>query len=235
MPTRLRNVSSAHFTMPAPYKGILPPGGGGIVAADKPTILAALGGSQVTGIIQLSPGLASDVVTLPTTTTADNPGALTDVTALQIKTKYMNAVVSTVHMKADTGFAGLSALAGGATQAQCNAQANAIQTALAAHMNSVGTILADGCCLAADPTHRATLIAIPVASSLPTCITLISGILAAIVGHGNAAGVHFHNDTGTSGSGATMAPNPAVTLADCVTDLNSLLVNLQTHVALASQ
>jgi hypothetical protein len=148
--------------------------------------------------------------------------------AIQLKAKWELALINRVHMKiGQQGLDALVALAGGATQPQANARAEALRAALIAHMALVGTFNTDGEHLAADAANSATLAAIPAATTLGTCITLITGLQAADVAHANAAGVHFHDDATLLASTITVVP--PVTLANCITDLNDLLVNMLAH------
>lgn len=151
-----------------------------------------------------------------------------------LRSKWLIASTSSltsVHMLANAyPTTGLTALATGATQAQCNALANSLQAAIVAHMAGVGTPSVNGEHLAADTGNSATLAAIPVASSSATCITLINGLAAACVAHGTQSGVHFTNDSVLNGLTLTVAP--PVTLANQITDLNQILAALNVHLAL---
>lgn len=159
-----------------------------------------------------------------------------DVAALKIKTQYMHALIDGVHMGTDAGgLDALVALAGGATQAQANARAEALRTAILAHMTSVGTITAVGEHKAADTGNHDTLAAIAAltpSSLLAACITLVNGLNAAIVAHGDQSGVHFHDDATAAAS--TITTDPPTTLAHCITDLNDLLTTYSDHLALGS-
>lgn len=155
-----------------------------------------------------------------------------DITALQLKSKYQAALINGVHMMADTGVAALVALAGGATQAAANAQANALKAAFAVHAASVGTATVDGAHLAADTGNAATLAAVADASDEATSITLVNALLVAYNTHGDQSGVHFHDDA-TLAAG-TITTDPPTTLGEVITDLNDLLTLATDHFALAS-
>jgi hypothetical protein len=46
MNTRIRNITGNAISLPAPYRGVLPPGVGTILPGDPPTVIANLGGSR---------------------------------------------------------------------------------------------------------------------------------------------------------------------------------------------
>lgn len=144
--------------------------------------------------------------------------------------KYQTALTgSAVHMKKNIGTATLTALAGDALQADANARANALKAEAATHAASVGSQSADGAHKAADTTVAATLAAIPAASSLETCITLINGLFVWHQAHATQSGTHFHNDSAPAGN--TLTVDPPVTLANCIADLNDLVTMMQAHFA----
>jgi hypothetical protein len=118
------------------------------------------------------------------------------------------------------------------TQAQANARANALAAALHAHMVGVGTAFADGEHKAADTALAATLAAVPAATTLGTCITLVNAIQTASTSHGDSAGVHFADDDAEAAG--TIPTDPPTTLAHCVADLNALRQTLLTHFSLGS-
>src|SRR5438445_11934388 len=155
---------------------------------------------------------------------------------LSLKARYAVAAVARVHMEVDyeglLDLPALSEVADEVTQAEANTRANALRTALAAHMAGVGTPFVDGEHLAADTTLRTTLLAIPAASTLNTCITLVNGINTASVAHGNSSGVHFHDDAAEVS--ATITTVPPTTLARCIKDLNDLRQTLLNHFSLGS-
>lgn len=154
--------------------------------------------------------------------------------ALAIKVKYMDAVATAAdfHMAADTGLLGLSALTGGANAAAQSALANAMRTAMDAHMLSIGTRLAVGKHLITDAALEATLAAVPAGSSTATNCTLTIALDAAFIAHGNSSGVHFHDDSTAAGYSVTsnlLAGN--ATDANCLTELNALLAAMKVHFA----
>ncbi len=152
--------------------------------------------------------------------------------ALEIKTKYMLALINRIHMEVDfEDLLALAPLAGGATQGAANTRAEVLRTALLEHMDGVGTIYVDGEHLAAETSVSSTLTAIPAATEINSCITLVNGLLAAVIAHGDSSGKHFHNDTGAGGTGATMTNNPPTTLGHLITDLNELKIAIQTHMS----
>lgn len=151
-------------------------------------------------------------------------------TTQAVTNKYLTALSGTaVHMKKNVGTATLVALAGGALQADANARANALKGYAATHAASVGSQSVDGAHLAADGAAAVTLAAIPAASTLGTCITLINGLFAWHQAHAIQSGTHFHDDTAPAGN--TLTVDPPVTLANCITDLNDLVTMMQAHFA----
>ncbi len=189
-------------------------------------VLVAVGGQPVDSV-QFLEDVVDSVTTLETAaTTADS-----DITALEVKSKYTLALVNRKHMKVDTALVGVAALVA-EDQTATDERAEAIRTALLAHMASVGTYLVDGSHLAADTALAATLAAVPAATNLATCIVLVNALLVAANSHGDSSGVHFHDDA-TLGA-LTITTDPPTTLAQCRTDLNDILAALQTHFALGS-
>jgi hypothetical protein len=164
-------------------------------------------------------------------------------TALEIKTKYIYALTSCVHMAIDADtpmLQALSPLSGGATQAAADARLNLLKTSLLEHCNDVGaSITTDG--VHQNPDRSSDFLAlssIPGASNLATCKTLIAGMRDAIIGHGYEtlySNWHFHDDTGFGGGGFALTHNSPVTLGDCITDINDILTALISHYLLASQ
>lgn len=192
----------------------------------------------------LTPLAGADVVAAEDRIVIDHPsGALNDersitvaelavaVLATQgITNNYLTALGGTaVHMRKDVGKETLTALAGGALQADANARANALKADAAIHAASVGSQSVNGAHLAADATAAATLAAIPAASTLGTCITLINGLFAWHQAHAIQSGTHFHNDTVPAGQ--SMTNTPPTTLAHCITNLNELVTMMQAHFA----
>lgn len=152
------------------------------------------------------------------------------VTGQALINKYQTALTGTaVHMKKNVGTVALTALAGGATQAEANARANALKGYAATHAASVGSQTVDGAHKAADGAAASTLAAISNASTLGTCITLINGLFAWHQAHATQSGTHFHNDTVPAGE--SMTNTPPTTLAHCITDLNELVTMMQAHFA----
>lgn len=149
------------------------------------------------------------------------------------RTRYLYALGgAAVHMQINQeNVPALPVLPGTATQAQANARANALKVAWNAHVARVGTFAADGPHKTADATN---VIAAADASGLASCITLINALLAAVIGHGNQATVHFANDTGAGGTGAAITTDPPTTLAHCITDLNDLRTAFMTHFQLSA-
>lgn len=176
--------------------------------------------------------VTASLITYTAVEASDSPAsALND--AMVIKTKYLHALINGVHMEADLeGVVSLTPLAGGALQSAANARANALKTAMIAHMAGVGTVFVDGEHLAADTGNSATLAAIAAATDLPTCITLINGLSDASIAHGDESGVHFHDDM--TEAGASITNDPPTTLAHCITDLNDLRQIFLDHFDLGS-
>jgi len=125
------------------------------------------------------------------------------------------------------GLDALAALAGVGTQAVANARANALKTAMIAHMASVGTRTARGSHKNADTANSATLAAVADASDLATSITLVNALLVAINTHNNQATRHFHDDA----TSVTITTDPPTTLAHVRTDCDDLLAAMVTHMA----
>ncbi len=156
---------------------------------------------------------------------------LTEFRKPAVRSKYNLAVSQPyVHMDRDTDFLSLSPLnlLVGSTQDQANVRANSMQLLALSHAGDVGTLEEDGDHLAADLVASGTLAVVPVASSLPTCITLINALFAWHLAHAIEAGVHFTDDVAVAGNMITH--NPPTTLAHCVTDLNDLRGFIQGHV-----
>lgn len=169
--------------------------------------------------------LQGDVTTLQSDMTA----VQTDAAAALLRARWLvaNAAV-TVHLEADDeGLVALAALTGAETQNQANTRAEALRTAMLAHMAGVGTRFIDGEHKAADTGNAATLAAVPAATALPSCIVLVNALHAADNAHGGQAGVHFLNDSAESA--ATITVDPPVTLANCITDLNDLRQSFINH------
>lgn len=152
---------------------------------------------------------------------------------VEIQTRYLLARDSGIHMAIDDeGLSTLAALPtdGSVTQAVANARAEVLRATMISHMGNVGTPLVDGEHLHSDTVNSAVLAAIPTltpSSLLAACITLVNGLQAANVVHGNAADIHFHNDAAAVAS--TMTTNPPVTLANVVVDLNDIKTNFLAH------
>jgi len=151
------------------------------------------------------------------------------------------------HMDADKNLPALQALAplpGGATQAQVDAFANLMKHYEIAHYYDVGSLSVDGGHLAVDTYDIAALEAVPNATDLASCITLITAIALAIVNHGwsdvENLGQHFHDDqtgqtTPSSAGGRyfVLPVAPPVTLADCIADCNAIQQSMITHFSCA--
>lgn len=152
---------------------------------------------------------------------------------LRVAVKWLTAKTTpTVHMEVDfEGLLSLSPLPSNATQAQANARANALKVAWNAHLAGVGTVLEDGEHLAADTANAVATID---ASSVDTCEALVIALLASIIGHGDETGVHFSDDTGAGGTGATMTEADPETLPDLISDLNDLKTAMTTHMDLGT-
>jgi hypothetical protein len=182
-----------------------------------------------------------DVIDLADATIATGDTAAT--TALQVKTKYLDAVTGAAyHMEIDlegTAIAALAAFAGGAGAPSAGeltamyARVNLLQTAMLAHMAGVGTRLVDGEHKAAETTVATTLTAVAAASSVATACTLAIALGVAVIAHGDSSGKHFHDDTTSdSGSGYTATSDLAAgnaTADKCRIELNALRLAMATH------
>jgi len=153
---------------------------------------------------------------------------------VEIAAKWLYAATKpTVHMEADLeGLTSLADLVHGDVIATACARAVALAAAWNAHIAGVGTVTANGEHKVADatntlPTNPTTL------NTLKTWIGVVSGgatgTSAAIIGHGDESGVHFADDTGTSGTGFTLSVDPPVTQNDCNDDLNDILAAMKAH------
>ncbi len=147
---------------------------------------------------------------------------------LSTQVNFTTALVKGIHALANTqGLGVLSPLGGGASQAAANARAELFRTACLTHGTGVGTFSTAGEHLGADTANNAVLAAVPAATSEATCATLTEAIYTWSWTHAYDSGVHFRYD-GVLGN-STISVDPPVTLADTITDLNDLLVNLLTH------
>lgn len=161
-------------------------------------------------------------------------GSMASLASLTLKSKYQAAQINGVHMKASTDLVGLAAVDGtivdqAVLQTTVNTQLNLLQASAAAHAASLGTATVDGAHLGPD-AGAATLAAIPVASSLATSKTLVAGLFTWLAAHGAGAGTHFHDDA--TAAAVTVGTN--ATLANVVTNANTILAAMQAHYALAS-
>lgn len=148
---------------------------------------------------------------------------LTNMRIAATQSKYLAAigqVPAVVHMSADTEIASWVTVPSDALQADVNTAVNSLKAIAAVHAASVGTAATDGFHKAADGTAATTLAAIPAATNLATCITLITGLMAWLKAHGIQSGTHFSNDSTLAALALTVAP--PVTLANCITDANDL-------------
>jgi hypothetical protein len=154
--------------------------------------------------------------------------------ALEIATKWLYAATKpTVHMEADLeGLLSLTDLVHADTITTAVARATALAAAWNAHIAGVGTVTANGEHKVADATN--TLPTTPTnLATLKTWIGVVTGgatgTAAAIIGHGDETGVHFLDDTDTSGTMFTLSVDPPVTQADCNDDLNDILAAMKAH------
>jgi hypothetical protein len=139
-----------------------------------------------------------------------------------------------VHQQADPTVTG-AALTAGTVLSDALVRATALHVALLTHA-------ADGSATAShDAPHKiahtgATVTALK--AGAPTDLTTLEAwcdlAAAFIVAHGNATGVHFASDTGTSGTGFTLTNASPNTQAKCNTDINDIQTAYNAHVALAS-
>ncbi|HLY95192.1 MAG TPA: hypothetical protein VKP14_10120 [Gaiellaceae bacterium] len=114
--------------------------------------------------------------------------------------------------------------------------AAAIHDALVSHFADAGaTAIVDAPHRLADAgAEVAALIAAGHPADQPGLIAWIALAKAALIAHGNRAGVHFTNDAGAGGTGFALAHDPPVSVGDCNDDLASLKTGYNTHVDLAS-
>lgn len=155
-----------------------------------------------------------------------------DYNKVDARLQYIAARAVGTHAAVDAdhhGLLGLADVAGGATQAVANTRANLLKAAMVEHMASVGSETVQGAHKTADTAASATLAAVAAASDLNTSITLVNALLAAVVDHGDQAGVHFHNDP--DAVAASITTDPPTTLAHVITDLNDLLDVYNAHFA----
>lgn len=251
MATLLRNNAlEGALPLPAIYGAHLVPAGREVIIADTPANVAAALGNPDSSIVQLdltadgqagaispaSTGAAGALSYSPTDPAAHvspapaNVGSALD--KLGLLTKYTLAAVERVHMDADAVIV-LPDLLAGDLLATAGAQYTTIKAAMVAHFADGGaspTVDADH--KIADAVSGAGLG--NAVDTLPHLITRIGEAKAAIIAHGNQAGVHFHDDAGTSGTGFTLSVDPPVTQADCNADINDIKHALNVHFGLAS-
>jgi len=226
-----------------PDEVVLANAAGYTIAADDKTVTITRGSGPADVDVVVESWSRAKSKDHPTLPAIMESGSAALITALQVKSKYQLALIDKVHMLADlddiNALIALPVLVVGvANQAAANARANALQASFVGHLSSdPGTAFVDNEHQTTDATNRDTLAAIPIASSSPTCITLINGLAAAIISHGDetvATKVHFHDDTTASGTGFTMTTDPPVTLANQVNDLNDIRQALLNHYSLGS-
>lgn len=169
---------------------------------------------------------SNKILTVPNST---GTLALTgDVTVNELEIQYARALIAGPHMQVNLrGLDLLTPFSGSENQTQADTRAEALRTAMIAHMAGVGTSSVNGEHLAADSVQSGILSGIPPATNLGTCIALINGLHAADIAHGGSSGVHFHEDFTEETD--TITVNPPVTLGNCLTDLNDLLTDFLAH------
>ncbi len=141
----------------------------------------------------------------------------------------------TVHQELDE-LISLTPLIHGDVLATALAQVAVIHPVLLSHAADGGaTALVDAPHRSADTSGAVTALqAAGIPTSLPTLITWIGLAKNFLVAHGNAAGVHFTNDTGSGVTGFTLTVDPPVTQNDCNDDINAIRTGYNTHADLAS-
>lgn len=158
---------------------------------------------------------------------------------LDLRARFLAFMFSTPHMDPETP-TGLTALAGGASQATADARYTALRASLLAHFAHTGASGSSaGVHLAPDTVNGATMGTAP-NGVLATLITCIGEMKTALIagGHADEAGVHG-NVPASGGSDPVLAAmtlpvDPPVTLANCVTDLNTMLAAIDAHYAFAT-
>jgi hypothetical protein len=152
--------------------------------------------------------------------------------------KYLYAKATpTIHMEIDLqGLTDLVDLGGSDSQALVSARANALKAAWNLHLAGAGSLTVDGEHKTADATN--VVVAADAATTggtaLSSCITLVNALLASVIAHGDETDVHFLDDTGSGGTGASITTDPPTTKAHCITDLNDLKLAMSTHMAAGS-
>lgn len=150
-----------------------------------------------------------------------------------LKGKYNLAKLERVHMEDDTPAVPLTgSLVHGDLLAKAGALFLSWRTAWLAHLAEGGASPnLDASHLVADSVNTSIGTAV---DTLGHLITRIAEAKASIIGHGNQAGVHFHDDAGASGTGFTLTVDPPVTQNDCNDDINAIIGATNTHYGLAS-
>lgn len=148
-----------------------------------------------------------------------------------LKTKYLVAVNEKVHMDS-APLVLLPDLVSGDLLATAIAQYLTIAQAWNTHFaDGGGSATKDADHKTADSINLVPVSPLVTLSDLESILVLAA---AAVVGHGNQSTVHFHDDTGTSGTGFTMTNASPTTQAQCNADINDLKHAYNVHVGLAS-
>lgn len=161
--------------------------------------------------------------------------ALSDLAPITLKSKYMLALINKVHMELDlhTELSGLTPLASDADLATAGSHLTPLIDALNDHFGDYGaSAFTDAPHLANDTTSGSGLGTD--VSSLENQILRCAECAVAIVAHGDEVGVHFNDDTTSSGTGYTLPVIPPVTQANVNTCVNSLIAAVLTHNSRAS-
>jgi len=191
-------------------------------------------GSGASAIASLQSSRTTDegnIASLLSSRTADE----TAIGQLQIALRYVYALEKpAIHMEADYGDLApgnvpLTALGGGASQGDVATRLNLIKSVWNSnHLPGVGTVTANGEHKAADAAN-VIVAADATGISQASCSTLEDAIAACVVAHGNQAGVHFSDDTGTGGATYVIPHAGSASLANDIANANSLLTASLTH------
>lgn len=194
-------------------------------------------------VVRDSDGIPIDILF----SVAGSAASLSDLTsgfgAAAIQIQYMDAVATAAfyHMViamqdtdtlADIVSSGAASDAVTAEHTALQVRANLLKADLRTHILAGGALRTFGAeHLLADTALADTLALVPAASNQATTCTLAIAIGVALIGHGNSAGVHFHDDT-TTGSGYTATSDLAganATYEKARVELNALRLAIQTH------
>ena len=160
--------------------------------------------------------------------TATNPLM---VNTTDLKSKYLLAKDSTVHMKQSSA-TGLAPLTTADVLATAGARYTALRARILLHYaDAPASATVDHAHLVADTANGAGMGTD--VSSLANQITRVDEMKTSLIAHATQSGVHFHADSGVLAA-LTLTTDPPTTQAHVNTDLNDITTALDLHFALAS-